>query len=50
MKYAKVIAFMAMGSAATLLYQKYNKPIMKKVEQFADETINKANNALDEMM
>lgn len=46
----KNIAFMAMGAGAVLAYQKYNKPVMKKMEQVADKAMKKANNKLEDMM
>ena len=32
MKLAKSVALMGMGAGAVLAYQKYNKPVMKKIE------------------
>lgn len=50
MKIGKNVALMAMGAGAVLAYQKYNKPVMKKVEKVADDAIKKANKALEDMM
>ena len=41
---------MAMGSAATLAYQKYNKPVKKSIKKFFNETLDETNKMLDEMM
>lgn len=46
----KNVAFMAMGAGAVLAYQKYNKPVMKKMEEVADKAVRKANNKLEDMM
>lgn len=50
MKMSKNLALMAMGAGAVLAYQKYNKPVMKKVEKVADKAIQKANDKLEDMM
>ena len=50
MKMGKSIALMAMGAGAVLAYQKYSKPVMKKVEKVADDAIKKANKTLEDMM
>lgn len=44
------IAFMGLGAGAVLAYQKYNKPMMKKMEETADKMMKKANNKLEDMM
>ena len=47
------IALMAMGSALTLAYQKYNKPMMKAVKNTFNKAANGAKdltNQLDNMM
>ena len=41
---------MAMGAGAVLAYQKYNKPMMKKVEKVADKAMQKASDKLEDMM
>ena len=49
----KNVAFMPMGSALTLAYQKYNKPMMKAVKNAANKAVNGAKdltNQLDNMM
>ena len=46
----KNIAMMAMGSAVTLAYQKYNKPVKNAVKKAFNKTMQKADNKLDEMM
>ncbi len=50
MKIGKNVALIAMGAGAVLAYQKYNKPVMKKVEKVVDSTVKKANNKLEDMM
>lgn len=50
MKVGKNIALMALGAGAVLAYQKYNKPVMKKMEKVVDKTMKKANNTLEDMM
>lgn len=50
MKIGKSVALMAMGAGAVLAYQKYNKPVMKKMEKVADNAMKKANKALEDMM
>ena len=46
----KSMALMALGAGAVLAYQKYNKPVMKKMEKVVDKTMKKANNKLEDMM
>ena len=50
MKIGKNVALMAMGAGAVLAYQKYNKPVMKKMEKVADNAMKKANKTLEDMM
>ncbi len=50
MKMGKNIALMAVGAGAVLAYQKYNKPVMKKMEKVVDSTVKKANKKLENMM
>ena len=50
MKIGKNMALMAMGAGAVLAYQKYNKPVMKKMEKVADDAMKKANKKLEDMM
>ena len=50
MKIGKDMAFMLMGAGAVLAYQKYNKPVMKKMEKVADDAMKKANKKLEDMM
>jgi len=50
MKIGKNMALLAMGAGAVLAYQKYNKPVMKKMNKVVDKTIKKANNKLEDMM
>lgn len=50
MKMGKSIALMAIGAGALLVYQKYNKPVMKKIEKSIDKTMKKMDNKLEDMM
>lgn len=50
MKMGRSMALMAMGAGAVLAYQKYNKPIKKKMEKIADKAMHKANDKLEDMM
>lgn len=50
MKLVKDMAFMGLGAGAVLAYQKYKKPMKKKVEQVVDSTMKKANKKLEDMM
>lgn len=42
--------FMGLGIGATLAYQKYSKPAMKKIEKFIDKTVKQVDEELEEMM
>lgn len=44
------IAMIAVGSMATMAYQKYNKPMMKAMKKKWDESMKSMDNALDDMM
>jgi hypothetical protein len=50
MKLGRNIALMALGAGAVLAYQRYNKPVMRKVEKVVDRTMKKTNDALENMM
>lgn len=50
MKMGKDIALMAIGAGMMYAYDKYNKPVMQKVEKTVDKTLKKANNKLEDMM
>ena len=50
MKLGKSLALMGMGAGAVLAYQKYNKPVMDKMEKIVDKTMKKANEKLENMM
>lgn len=50
MKMAKDIMMMGLGAGAVLAYQKYNKPVMKKMEKAVDKTVKMANDKLEDMM
>lgn len=49
MKIGKDMALMALGAGAVLAYQKYNKPVKRKVEQVVDKTMKKTNDKLENM-
>ena len=42
--------YMALGATAVLAYQKYNKPVMKKIGKETDKALEKADRALENMM
>lgn len=46
----KSAALMAMGAGAYMAYEKYKKPMTKKLNKIADEAISKANKKLDDMI
>ncbi len=50
MKMTRDILMMSLGAGAVLAYQKYNKPVMKKIDKFASKTMHKANDKLESMM
>ena len=50
MKWMKTMMLMGMGAGAVLAYQKYNKPLMKKMDKMMKKTKKKANNTLEDMM
>ncbi|MDD3452822.1 MAG: hypothetical protein PHN42_00900 [Bacilli bacterium] len=50
MKMGKNMALMALGATAVLAYQKYNKPVMKKVDKVVNNVKEKANDKLGNMM
>lgn len=50
MKIMKSMALMTMGAGAVLAYQKYSKPMMKKVESMVNDMKEKTNDALENMM
>ena len=50
MKLGKDLALMGLGAGAVLAYQKYNKPLMKKMDKMMKKTKKKANNTLEDMM
>ena len=49
MKIAKTMALMAAGAGLVLVYQKYNKPVMKKMHEIMDDALEKANEKLGDM-
>lgn len=50
MKLGKSMALIGLGVGAVLAYQKYNKPVMKKMETVVNKTIKKADKKLEDMM
>lgn len=50
MKLVKDMALMGLGAGAVLAYQKYNKPVMDKMEKIVDKTMKKANKKLEDMV
>lgn len=44
------VAMIGLGVTGVLLYQKYNKPLMKKMECMIDDTMKKADKTLENMM
>jgi len=50
MKFMKGLALMAMGAGATMAYQKYSKPAMKKIKKNLDKTAHKISDGLEDMM
>lgn len=50
MKIAKVIGLMAAGAGAVLAYQKYSKPVIKKMQEIMDDALSKADEKLDDMI
>lgn len=49
MKFGKDLALMSLGAAALLAYQKYNKPVKRKMEQVMGKTMKKTNDKLENM-
>ncbi len=49
MNMMKNVALMAMGSAITLAYQKYNKPVMRAMHNVAKMTTGKAEKLTDQL-
>ena len=46
MKLTKSMMLMALGGASVVMYQKYNKPLMRKMSKM----MNKMDNKLEDMM
>lgn len=46
----KDVALLGLGAGTVLMYQKYNKPVMKKMEQVVNKTVKKADKQLENMM
>ncbi len=45
----KNIALMAIGAGAVLAYQRYNKPLAKRMDRMVDKTLDKASKTLEDM-
>ena len=50
MKLMKNVALMSMGAGAVLAYQKYSKPMMKKIDKLVESKMTKVDNKLENMM
>lgn len=50
MKIASKMAFTALGAGAVLAYQKYQKPMMKKMDKMVSKALKSTNHKLEEMM
>lgn len=50
MKFVKGMSLMALGMGATIAYQKYSKPLMKKMKKSINKTTKKVGNQLEDMM
>lgn len=50
MKIVKDMALIAAGAIGVIAYQKYSKPVMEKVEEFACNAMDKVNEKLEDMM
>ena len=50
MKFMKGLALMAMGAGAAMAYQKYSKPMMRKVKKSINKTAKKMSSELEDMM
>jgi len=50
MKWMKSLALMAMGAGATIAYQKYSKPAMRKIKNSINKTADKVGHELEDMM
>lgn len=50
MKIVRSMALVAMGAGAVLAYQKYSEPLMKKLEDLAEEAMIRADKKLEDMM
>lgn len=50
MKMLKDMTFMAMGAGAVLAYQKYSKPMMKKMNQVMKSAKKQASETLEDMI
>lgn len=50
MRLGKNMALMGLGAGAVLAYQKYNKPLKKKIEKMANKAMKKTDETLEDMM
>lgn len=47
---ARNAMFMALGAGMAVAYQKYKKPMMKKIEEEKDRAIRKVDRSIENMM
>ena len=50
MSFAMLVTGMSAGAGAYAAYQKYNKPMMNKVEKVVNKSLKTANDKLEDMM
>lgn len=50
MKMTRDIMMMGLGAGMLMMYQKYNKPVMREMERVVDRTARMANDKLEDMM
>jgi hypothetical protein len=50
LKFAKDVAFMAAGAGMVVAYNKYNKPLKKKLEKTVNSAAKSMNNKLENMI
>lgn len=44
------MALVGLGAGTVLMYQKYNKPMMRKMEKMVEKTMRNADKQLENMM
>ena len=50
MKMFKTSLLIGLGVGGTLMYQKYSKPMINKMEKLIDKTVKKVDSELEEMI